>query len=122
MSRSQNRERTFCGPDMEDMSLLSLEFGDLVGCSSSKYLRTLLLCNLVKKLAEKKGVFDNAMIAMARVLAAKPHSCDVERLISSCNLMKTLSRNSQYKDSKFAFVHLLQRAFIRSVWPKDSSY
>ena len=31
---------------------------------------------------------------MGRVLVAKPHSCDVERLISSCNLMTTPPRNS----------------------------
>ena len=34
------------------------------------------------------------MIVMARVLAEKAHSCDVGRLIRSCNLMKTPSRNS----------------------------
>ena len=63
------------------------------------------MCTLVKKkLAEKKGVFDNVLIAMARVLAAKPHSCGVERLINSCNLMKTPSRNSL--DIKTQNLHL----------------
>ena len=31
---------------------------------------------------------------MARILAATPHSCDVERLISACNLLKTAQRSS----------------------------
>ena len=50
-------------PDM-DLCLLSLEFGCLVACSSSKYLRVLSLCDLVRKLAKIKGVLENAMIAM----------------------------------------------------------
>ena len=57
-----------------------------------------------EKLAEKIGIFDNVMIAMARVLAAKPNSCDFERLISSCNLMKIPSKNSL--DIKTQNLHL----------------
>jgi hypothetical protein len=32
--------------------------------------------------------------SLARILAGKPHSCDVEKLISACNLVETSLRNS----------------------------
>ena len=47
-----------------DLSLLSLEFGDFVACSSSKYLWTLSSCDLVRKLAETNGMLDNVGITM----------------------------------------------------------
>ncbi len=76
-----------------DLALLSLEFKDLIGSSNIEDLRKLSLSDLVKRLASLPGMFENVKIAMARVVAAKPHSCDVERLVSACNLMKTATRS-----------------------------
>jgi hypothetical protein len=45
-------------------------------------------------LARKRNIYPNIVIALARIRAAKPHSCDDERLISACNLVKTSLRNS----------------------------
>ena len=42
----------------------------------------------------------------ARVIAATSHSCDVERLISSHNLLKTLDRSSLSSDTLNDYLHV----------------
>jgi hypothetical protein len=58
-------------------------------------------------LARKRNIYPNIVIALARIRAAKPHSCDVERLISACNLVKTSLRNSIYVETQnlYLYVH-----------------
>ena len=45
-------------------------------------------------------------IAVARVLAAKPHSCDVERLVSAYNLAKDDDRCSLAENTLDAYLHI----------------
>jgi hypothetical protein len=46
--------------------------------------------------------------ALARILAAKPHSADVERLISSYNLLKTDDRSNMNSDTLRAYLFIRQ--------------
>lgn len=45
-------------------------------------------------------------LALARVLAAKPHSCDVERLISAYNILKDDDRCSLNATTIDAHLHV----------------
>jgi len=45
-------------------------------------------------------------VAVARLLAAKPHSCDVERLVSAYNLMKDDDRSSLNAETVDAHLHV----------------
>ena len=87
---------------------LSLEFNSIV--TSPELLRTLqnlCLSQMVQYLARKRNIYPNIVIALARIWAAKPHSCDVERLISACNLVKTSLRNSVDVETQnlYLYVH-----------------
>lgn len=45
-------------------------------------------------------------IAIARVVAAKPHSCDAERLVSAYNVLKDDDRSSLAADTVDAYLHV----------------
>ena len=52
------------------------------------------------KLLQKNDVDYRPMcIALARIVATMPHSMDVERIISSYNLIKTIDRSSLFSDT-----------------------
>ncbi len=58
---------------------LSLEFNSIV--TSPELLRTLQnlrLSPMVQYLARKRNIYPNIVIALARIWAAKPRTCDVE--------------------------------------------
>ena len=76
-----------------DKSLLSLKFATLLIVLAANIYEQFHCANL-EKLAEKKGRFENDMIAKAKAPAVKPHSCDAKRLISYCNLITPQFRNS----------------------------
>ena len=60
-------------------------------------------------------------IALARVIAAKPHSADVERLISSYNCLKTNVRSSLSSDSLHAYLYIRQNMPPLANWdPRPS--
>lgn len=116
-----------------DLTQFSLEFNDLVASSQIKELRKLFLSALVKKISAIPGMcclklcimillnqlkfvcsamllifnpdmFEHVKVAVARILAATPHSHDLERLTSACNLMKTAQTSSL--DVKMENLHL----------------
>ena len=64
------------------------------------------LNKLVKDLARQK-LFPNLVIVLSRVVAAKPHSADVEGLISSSNALKTSdrSRMSVETENLYLYIH-----------------
>ena len=76
-----------------DLMELTSEFEDVLRSGDVDDIRKLKLCQLVERLCRSKNIYPDMIIALSRVLAAKPHSCDVERLISACNLLKTSMRN-----------------------------
>lgn len=49
--------------------------------------------------------FPARYVAIARILAAKPHSCDVERLVSAYNILKDDDRCSLASDTVDAYLH-----------------
>ena len=76
-----------------DLMKLTLEFEELARSKDVNHIQELKLPQLVQYLFRSKDIYPNMITALCRVLAAKPHFCDVERLISACNLLKTSMRN-----------------------------
>lgn len=74
-----------------DLAELALEFQDL---SKGTLLKDLPLRDKVKKLLTTVEGFDAVATILARILAAKPHSADVERLISASHILTSPHRSS----------------------------
>lgn len=78
------------------------------------------LCSLIEQLS-KSGSFNTLLIIFAQVLAAKPHSADVERLISTSNILKSANRQNLLVESEneYLFVHFNMPSL--SLWdPRDA--
>jgi len=86
-----------------DITELSVEFEELASQSKRKCKP---LPELVKCLSNSQE-YPNVFTALARILAAKPHSADVERCISANNLLKTSLRSSLdiCTESRYLFIH-----------------
>jgi hypothetical protein len=86
-----------------DITELALEFEELASHSQTtcKPLPELVKC------LSKSQEYPYVLIALARILAAKPHSADVERCISANNLLKTSLRSSLdlCTESRYLFIH-----------------
>lgn len=86
-----------------DITDLSLEFEEIASLSNiaCKPLPELVQC------LSKSLEYPNVLTALARILAAKPHSADVERCISANNLLKTSLRSSLdiSTESRYLFIH-----------------
>ena len=87
-----------------DLAELSIEFHEL---SDNKDISTSKLCQVVKRLASANDAYPNMLTVCSRILAAKPHSADVERCISSNNLLKTALRASLHisTENLYLFIH-----------------
>lgn len=66
----------------------------------------MMLMQIVRYLAKSKD-YETVNTAFARILAAKPHSADVERLISASNCLKTADRSRITVDTEnlYLFIH-----------------
>ena len=91
------------GPDL-DLSTVSLEYQEL---ASQQKFTCLRLNEMVKTLSNAKKGYSNVCTMLARILAAKPHSADVERCISANNLLKTSLRSSLRLSTEalYLFIH-----------------
>ena len=49
---------------------------------------------------------DVLITALARVIVAKPHSADVERLIKSYNVVKTIERSSMSSETLRSYLYI----------------
>jgi hypothetical protein len=76
-----------------DATDLSLEYDELLAVENIDGLRKMSLPELVRFLASSDS-YINVTTILARILAAKPHSADVERLISTSTTLKTIKRSS----------------------------
>ncbi len=87
------------------LAWLSFEFKELA-CYSQITSKPLPGPELVKCLSSSQH-YPNLLATLARILAAKPHSADVERCISANNLLKTSLRASLdiATESRYLFVH-----------------
>lgn len=93
------------GSDL-DLAQLSCEFKEL---AKHRNVTRMNLADLVKHLASKDNaeMYPNILCIMSRILAAKPHSADVERCISANNLLKTSLRASLKlnTENSYLFIH-----------------
>lgn len=89
-----------------DLNEIAMQYVDL--CNYSE-LKGKDLSEIVKFLASptRSEMFKEVLIAFSRILAATPHSADVERAISANNLLKTPHRNrfGVEAENKYLFVH-----------------
>ena len=81
--------------------LSNVNENDLVNSSS----RTTSMHHSLQRLLKIKGNrFDTLKVSLARAIACKPHSADVERLISFYNLLKTSDRYGVYKELIYYYI------------------
>ena len=71
-----------------DLMELTLEFEDVLRSGDADDIRNLKLRQLVERLCRSENIYPNMIIPLSN-----PHSCDIERLISACDLLKTPMRN-----------------------------
>lgn len=93
------------GPDLA-LEQLGLQYSDLMDHKDIEFLRQKTLKELIEFLAPKK-LFHTLLVVFARILAAKPHSADVERMISANNILKTNLRSSINLETEnlYLFIH-----------------
>lgn len=89
-----------------DASSLAMQYMDL---SAAHHLKELSFTELVKFVSspEQRKYYEEISTAFGRILAATPHSADVERCVSANNLLKTALRNS-FKienENNYLFIH-----------------
>lgn len=89
-----------------DLSSMAMQYMDL---SAAHHLKSLSFAELVKFVTspEQRNYYEEISIAFCRILAATPHSADVERCVSANNLLKTALRNS-FKienENNYLFIH-----------------
>ena len=88
-------------PDVELRDFVS-SYRDFIrnAAYKDKDIRSLLL------MAKCKPEWETLAVGFARVIAATPHSCDVERLISSYNLLKTVDRSFLAPETLNDYLHV----------------
>ncbi|KAL5233951.1 hypothetical protein ACI65C_001361 [Semiaphis heraclei] len=93
------------GKDL-DLADLNMEYTDLMEHNRLEEIRQMPLPKLVQYLSGSKE-FKNITILLARVIAAKPHSADVERLISKSNILKSINRQCLHveTENEYLFIH-----------------
>ncbi|KAL4122559.1 hypothetical protein QTP88_014865 [Uroleucon formosanum] len=93
------------GKDL-DLADLNMEYTDLMEHNRLEEIRQMPLPKLVQYLSGSKE-FKNITILLARVIAAKPHSADVERLISKSNILKSINHQSLHveTENEYLFIH-----------------
>jgi len=68
-------------------------------------IRQMPLPKLVQYLSASNEL-KNISILLARVIAAKPHSADVERLISKSNILKSINRQSLHVETENEYLFI----------------
>jgi len=103
-----------------DLSNFVLEYEEIQEVSNIENLRKMSMASFVQHLS-KSGSFNTILTIFSRVLAAKPHSADVERLISTSNILKSADRQNLLVESEneYLFVHFNMPPL--SLWdPRDA--
>ena len=89
-----------------DLASLNMQFTEL---ADNEDLQVLELPQLMSHLAKHDAAvwYGDILTALSRILAATPHSADVERMISANNLLKTSLRSSLSVETKnrYLLVH-----------------
>ena len=97
------------GSDL-DITELSCEFTEV---ASQKNVASLELPHLVKHLAVNADSYPNVLCILSRILAAKPHSADVERCIRA---------NKSAKDFASCELEIGHREYILNNSPQSSTH
>lgn len=65
------------------------------------------LPHLVAKLSTNSDTYPNVLTVLSHILAARPHSADIERCISANNLLKTYLRScfKVHTENAYLFIH-----------------
>lgn len=103
-----------------DLSNFVLEYEEIQEVSNIENLRKMSMASFVQHLS-KSGSFNTILTIFSRVLAAKSHSADVERLISTSNILKSADRQNLLVESEneYLFVHFNMPPL--SLWdPRDA--
>jgi hypothetical protein len=90
-------------PDQEWKDFYA-SYGEMVDFLKGKVRSTTLRDILCLTLNNEE--WSSLSIALARLLVAKPHSCDVERLVSAYNLFKDDDRCSLFSETLHAYLHV----------------
>jgi len=93
------------GKDLDLLNFL-FEYEEIQEVSNINNLRKMSM-DLFDEHLSKSGSFNTILTIFSRVLAAKPHSADVERLISTSNILKSADRQNLLVESQneYLFVH-----------------
>jgi hypothetical protein len=86
-----------------DLQQLGLEYDELMDMDNISNICKLSLMDVVILLAASIH-YINVTTALARILTAKPHSADVERLISCSNLLKSPNRSRMSVETENSFL------------------
>lgn len=87
---------------------LNLEFSEVCELDLPNSFHRKSLMQILKILLDSDDSYSISTAIISRVIAAKPHSADVERLISCNNVFKSLERSSlKLSAKKFIFVYLV---------------
>ena len=101
------------GTDL-DLATLALEYEEILSTDDIDSLRQLSLAGLVSRFASSS--FKNVLIILARIFAAKPHSADVERLISTSNTLKNAIRSRLSVDSENEYLYIYHNMPPLALW------
>ncbi|XP_050065090.1 uncharacterized protein LOC126554016 [Aphis gossypii] len=105
-----------------DLKEFSLEYDELISMENISELRKMNLIKLVKTLCGSK-YFPNVCTMLARVAAAKPHSADIERLISASNLLKSPLRSTMNIETENLSLYINYNMPPLYGWdPRDTVY
>ncbi|KAL5235556.1 hypothetical protein ACI65C_002966 [Semiaphis heraclei] len=106
--KRKHRHNLYVTENRSDLDLadLNMEYTDLMEHNRLEEIRQMPLPKLVQYLSGSKE-FKNITILLARVIAAKPHSADVERLISKSNILKSINRQCLHieTENEYLFIH-----------------
>lgn len=101
----------------KDLNLtdLSLEYTELLEHDKINQFRQLSLADLIPVLVSSQQ-FMTVTTILARILAAKPHSADVERLISTSNTLKSKSRSRLSVESENEYLYIYHNMPPLNIW------
>jgi hypothetical protein len=95
----------------------ALEYGDLMDLDNIDSLRKMHLKQLIATLVKSNtDNFSTIIKVFARVLAAKPHSADVERLISASNNLKSCDRSRMNIETTNLYLYIHYNMPVLSEW------
>jgi hypothetical protein len=103
-----------------DVAELSIEFREVQNLGMANSLRETPIRESLKRLLHAK-VYPNLVTCFAQMLAAKPHSADVERLISTSNILKSSDRSSMEIETENLYLYVHHNMPPLAKWdPRDA--